>query len=194
MRVLDPVPTSRREWERLSGTTTRVVTRPRYGPVAVLAGAAALTLFVASQNLNLFLTVVVFGESTVAARLAFLLDLYPFVGPLYGAVRGGLLVVTSALVGLNTALVAYRLVELGLLAREGWLGAGGVLFGALGAGCAACGSAALAGIFSTFGIAASVTVLPLNGVEFLLLAVAGLSVALATLTEAIDDDPACRRA
>lgn len=193
MSVLDGVPTSRRDCGRIVRTTTRVVTGPRYGLLTAFAGAAALSLFVASQNLNLFLTVVVFGESHAAARLAFLLDLYPFVGPLYGPIRGGLLVVTSALVGVNVAIGAYGIVELDRLTQEGWLSASGVLFGALGAGCAACGSAAVAGLLSTLGIAASVTVLPLNGVEFLLLAIGGLSVALATLTDEIADGPACRR-
>lgn len=193
MDVLDTVPTSRREWKRLSETTTRVVTRPTYGLVTLLATTGALTLFVASQNLNLFLTVVVFGDSAVAERLAFLVDLYPFLGPLYDPIRGGLLVFTSSLVGVNVALVAYRVGEIGLVAREGWVGAGSVLLGALGAGCAACGSAVVAGLLSTFGIATSVAVLPLNGVEFLLLAVGGLSVSLYTLSEAAAGDAACRR-
>lgn len=189
MSTFDYAPTDREEWEEFGRTTATVVTRPAYALVTVLAATASLTLFVASQNLNLFLTVVVFGETAVPARLSFLLDLYPFVGPQYGATRGGLLVLTSGLVGANVALAAYRVRTLSLVAREGWFGAGGVLFGALGAGCAACGSAAVAALLSTVGVTVSLTALPLDGIEFLLLGIVGLSISLYTLTQPV----ACRR-
>jgi hypothetical protein len=42
--------------------------------------------------------------------------------------------------------------------------------GVLGAGCAACGSAFLAGILTVFGAGAILTLLPLHGLEFALLA------------------------
>ena len=189
MNVGDHVPTDREELLRFAQTTTRVLARPGYALVAALVGSAALTAFVASQNQNLFLTVVVFGEAAAPARLSFLLDLYPLVGPQYGTVRGGLLVLTSGLVGANVALATDRVRELGLVAREGWVGAGSVLVGALGAGCAACGSAAAGALLSTVGVTASVAVLPLDGAEFLLVAIGGLTVSLYSLT----DDAACRR-
>jgi hypothetical protein len=40
----------------------------------------------------------------------------------------------------------------------------------LGSGCASCGSALIVGIFSLFGAGGILTLLPLNGGEFLLLA------------------------
>lgn len=189
MSVGDYVPTASEEWRRFGRTTVRIVGRPTSLLVAVLAASAALTAFVASQNLNLFLTVVVFGEAAVPARLSFLLDLYPIVGPKYGAVRGSLLVLTAGLVGANVAMATHRVRELGLVAREGWVGAGSVLVGALGAGCAACGSVAAGALLSTLGVTASVAVLPLAGIEFLLLAVVGLAASLYSQT----DDVACRR-
>jgi len=52
--------------------------------------------------------------------------------------------------------------------------AAGLLLGTLGAGCAACGTAVLAGLLSLVGASGALLLLPLEGLEFALLALVAL--------------------
>ncbi|WP_435067208.1 hypothetical protein [Haloplanus sp. C73] len=161
------------------GRTTRLVLGgPGYAALAVVAAAVALTGFVLSQNLA---TV---GD-TLAGRVpaTILLELYPFVGTSYGPATGLLVVSVSLLVGVDVALVAYHVREHRLSAESGGGSLLGVVLGTLGAGCAACGSAILAGVLSLFGVAGLATLLPLDGLEFALLALVALVLSIHWLAD-----------
>lgn len=163
------LPTRAADW-RLMGRTARLVLGgPVYALVAVVAAAVSLTGFVLSQNLP-------FVGSVLAGRVpaAALLELYPFVGISYGPLTGSMLLLVALIVGVDIALVAYHVREHRLSAEGSGGSLVGVLLGTLGAGCAACGSAILAGVLSLVGAAGLVTLLPLEGLEFALLALVAL--------------------
>jgi hypothetical protein len=166
---LPPLPTRVADWRLLARTARLVVSVPAYAAVALVAAAVGLTLFVGSQNLALVGDVVVGGSLPVSTRLTVLAELYPFVGTSYGPVTGGALVVVSAMIGVNVAMAVYHLREHELTAVEGGGSLAGVLLGTLGAGCAACGSAVLAGLLSLVG-ASGTLLLPFDGLEFTALA------------------------
>ena len=152
------------------GRTARLVLGvPAYALLGVVAAAVALTGFVLSQNLP-FVRDVIAGRVPATA----LLELYPFVGISYGPLTGTVVVLVSLLVGVDIALVAYHVRERRLSAEGSGGSLIGVVLGTLGAGCAACGSAILAGVLSLFGAAGLVTLLPLDGLEFAILALAAL--------------------
>ncbi|WP_276257817.1 hypothetical protein [Haloglomus litoreum] len=165
-RWLPRLPTRRDDW-RLMGRTARLVLGgPGYAVLALVTGVLALSLFVFSLNLPL----VGFALSPglpLADRLTLLVELYPFVGPAFGVVQGLLLLVVAALVGVDVSMAVYHVREHDLSAASG-SGLVGVILGTLGAGCAACGSAVLAGLLSLLGIG-SLTILPLDGLEFAIL-------------------------
>jgi len=163
------LPTSRSDWRLVGRTARLVVSVPTYGAVAVAATVVGLSLFVFSLNLPL-VSFALGGDLSLAGRLGILLNLYPFVGSGFDALQGALLVAVSALFGVDIAMVSYHLREHGVSASAGGGSAVGAVLGALGAGCAACGSALLVGIFSLFGISTSLLFLPLDGLEFALLA------------------------
>ena len=167
---LPRLPTRGRDWRLMGRTARLVLTIPAYAAVAVLAGLLGLTLFVATQNLRPVLDLVVGGPLPLDSRLTVLLELYPVVGSVYGPLTSSVLVVLAALIGVDVAMVAYHLREHGLSAREGSTSVVGVVLGTLGAGCAACGTAVLAGLLSLFGAAGLMTLLPLDGLELPLLA------------------------
>jgi len=172
------VPIRAADW-RLMGRTARLVLGgPRYALVAVVAAAVALTGFVLSQNLR-FAGDVIAGPVPASA----LLELYPFVGTSYGPVTGSVLILVAAFVGVDIALVAYHVREHRLSAEGGGGSLIGVVLGTLGAGCAACGSAILAGLLSLFGAAGLVTLLPLDGLEFTLLALVALVLSIHWLAD-----------
>jgi len=154
------------------GRTARlVVTIPTYAVVALVGAGLGLTLFVATQNLRPILDLVLGGPLPLADRVTVLLGLYPFLGSIYGPVTGTLLLVLAALIGVDVAMVVYHLREHGLSAREGSTSVAGLVLGTLGAGCAACGTAILAGLLSLFGATGLVTLLPLEGGELSVLAI-----------------------
>jgi hypothetical protein len=167
------LPTRARDWRLMARTARLVVTIPVYTVIAAVAAVFGLTLFVLSQNLPLaeFLLT---GSLPLDSRLVILTEQYPFVGTNYGPLQGALLVVTAALIGVNVAMVIYHLREHALSAAQGTTSVAGVVLGTLGAGCAACGSAVLAGVLSLFGVAASLAVLPFDGLEFAVLALVTL--------------------
>lgn len=166
-RYLPGLPTARDDW-RLMGTTARLVLAgPRYGLLAVVTALAGLSLFVLSLNLPLVFDVVLGGSLPVDRRLAILLNLYPVASATaFGPGESAVLLATAGLIGVNVSLATYHLLEQLGDARAGTGSAAGVVLGTLGAGCAACGSAVLAGLLSLFGVAGGLAVLPLEGLEF----------------------------
>lgn len=170
---LPTLPTARGDWRRMARTARLVLSVPGYAAVALLASVVGLTLFVFSLNLPL-VRFALGGPLSLEARATLLANLYPFVGTGYGPLQGALLVLVAALLGVDVAMVASHLREHGLSATAGGGGAAGAVLGALGAGCAACGTALLAGVLSLLGVSTSLVFLPLDGLEFALLALAAL--------------------
>lgn len=158
-----------RDWRLMARTCRLVLGGPLYASVAVIASVLALTLFVVSQNLTIVMDLVLGGPLPFGNRLTILAELYPFVGTSFGLAAGALLVLTSALVGINVSLAVYQVRATGLGVETG-SGLGAVVLGTLGAGCAACGSAVLAGLLSLVGATSALTLLPLDGLEFAFLA------------------------
>jgi hypothetical protein len=164
------LPTTRSDVRLVARTARLVLSLPAYALFALVVWVVTLSAFVLSQNLALVGDVVVGGSLPPAARFRILAELYPFVGTSYSVLSGSALVVVAALTGVDLAMVAYHVREHGLSAEGSGGSAAGVVLGALGAGCAACGSAVLAGVLSLVGASGLALLLPLDGVEFALLA------------------------
>ncbi|MHB9285479.1 hypothetical protein ACKVMT_00385 [Halobacteriales archaeon Cl-PHB] len=170
------LPVRRADW-RLVGRTVRLVLGiPGYAALALVLALGALSLFVFSQNVPL-LRFVLTGGLPLDARVTILVEQYPFVGTSYGVVTGLALLVVAGLSGVNLAVVTYHVREHGLSTESGG-SAVGVFLGLLGAGCAACGTALLAGLLSLVGAAGLVTLLPFEGLELSGLAVVVLLLSL----------------
>ena len=181
--TLPRLPTRRRDWRLLGRTLRLVLGIPAYAALGVLLSAGALTLFVVAQNLALVGDVVLGGALPVANRVAVLLELYPFLGTLYGPAVSVALLVVSALTGANLALATYHVREHGLSAEGGGASAVGLLLGTLGAGCAACGPAILVGLLTLVGATGVLTLLPLEGLEFSVLAAGALVLSMYWLAD-----------
>jgi hypothetical protein len=162
------IPTRSADWRRMGRTARLVLSIPLYAAVAVLAGLVGLTTFVVTQNVTLVRDLVVFGPLPLGDRLTILLNLFPFVGSGFDVPTSLLLVAIGALVGVNVAMLVYHLREHRVSLGGGSGSVGGVIFGTLGAGCAACGSAVVAGVLGLFGAGWIVALLPLEGLEFAL--------------------------
>ena len=177
------LPTETDDWRLMARTARLVLSVPMYALLAVVAGITALTLFVVSLNVPLVSDLVVGGSLPLAGRVTILLELYPFVGSSFGAGQGALLYLVAALTGLNVSMAVYHFREHGVSLQQGGTSALGVLFGTLGAGCAACGSAVLLGLLSLVGVSTSLLFLPLDGLEFALLALVVITLSIYWLAD-----------
>jgi hypothetical protein len=177
------VPTTRSDVRLVARTARLVLSVRTYALFAALVALVTLSAFVLSQNLALVGDVVVGGSLPLAARFRVLAELYPFVGTSYSLLSGTALVVVAALTGVDLAMVAYHVREHGLSAEGSGGSAAGVVLGALGAGCAACGSAVLAGVLSLVGASGLALLLPFDGVEFAVLASVALVLSMYWLAD-----------
>ncbi|MFQ3318339.1 MAG: hypothetical protein ACI8UR_000848 [Natronomonas sp.] len=172
-RFLPSLPTSGSDWRLMGRTARLVLSLPAYAALGLFATGFGLALFVFSLNIPL-VSFALSGDLALARRITLLVSLFPFVGTGFSTIQGLLLVLVSALFGVDIAMVSYHLREHGFSLSGGGGSAIGAVFGALGAGCAACGSALLIGILSLFGISTTLLFLPLDGLEFALLALVTL--------------------
>ena len=177
------LPTDADDWRLVARTARLVTSIPAYALLAVVGAVVGLSIFVLSQNVQLVQDVVVGGTLPLNARLAVLVGLYPVVGSAFTPVTSVFLFVTAGLFGINAAMLTYHFREHRVSLREGSGSVAGVFLGTLGAGCAACGSAILAGVFGLFGATGVLTLLPLDGLEFSILAFASLLLSIYWLAD-----------
>lgn len=177
------LPTATADWRLMGRTARLVLAGPGYALLAIGAAVVALTLFVTSLNVTLVSDLVIGGDLSLTNRLVVLLELYPFVGTSFSPLQGVLLYLVAALAGVDVAIASYHFREHGVDLRQGGTSTVGVVFGTLGAGCAACGSAVLVGLLSLFGVSTALLWLPLDGLEFALLGIVVLFLSIHWLTE-----------
>jgi len=170
---------------RVASAARRVLFRPSYLLLAVLVAVANVLAFVAARNYRLFVDVVLLGSQSPSARLTVLFNLLPVVGGGYEPVSAVVLLTLGVLAGVAAALFVdqFRRGRANAAAGSGGLG---VLVGFAGSGCAACGAPVLAAVAGT-SLAGTVTVLPLGGTEFALLAIGLLALSIWWLTDDAGD-------
>ncbi|HEX9811810.1 MAG TPA: hypothetical protein VGA88_06970 [Burkholderiales bacterium] len=171
----------------------RVFTRAGY---IVLASALALAAFLfAVWFPNFALIGEVFGTPDVAliAKLRFALSLLGGIATNFDLLSAGYTVAIAVLFGINTAMIAYLLTQKRVVAagQNLVIGSGGMATGALGIGCAACGSLVFTTVLSSFGAASAVALLPWQGEEFGILGAALLLVSVSLMSRKIAAPGSC---
>lgn len=169
--VAPTLPTNRADWKLLGRGIFTVLRTPGYAVLTAVVALVSLGVFIFSQNIQLLLDLVVFGDVPIASKLGILTGLYTSVITVAEPLSSVVLVTTAVLVGVNVSTLTYYVRTQDLTLRRGSGSVGGLVLGTLGAGCASCGSAVLAGVVSLFGGAGALSLLPLDGLEFSLLAV-----------------------
>jgi hypothetical protein len=164
------LPTSIDEWRLVGRTVRLVLSLPQYAALATGYAVLGLSVFVFSRNVTLLRQVILGSSLPLAGRATVTAELYPFIGTAYTTLQGTVLVLTAVLIGINMAVATYHFREHGLSVGQGSGSLGGIVLGTLGAGCAACGSAVLAGLLSVAGASGLLLALPLDGLEFSVLA------------------------
>lgn len=149
-----------------------VFTSPLYLGIFLLITPVFLIILLLPTDYQIILDVVVFGETTLKARLSVIYSILPLTGETtYTVFTDSMMYIVSFLVSANITLLLYHLREHGLKFQNTAGGTVGSLLGIFGAGCASCGTALLTAVLSVFGISGALTVLPLHGGEFLIIAI-----------------------
>ncbi len=127
------------------------------------------------------------GSAPLAAKIKVAVSLLGGISTNFSFLSAGYTIAIAALFGINLAIVVYFLkrTRAGLGGQNLAAGVGGIASGALGIGCAACGSFILSTALSSFGAAGALAILPLRGGEFGILSVALLAFSLIFISKKI---------
>ena len=168
-----------------------------YTSYIVLASMLTLFAFVFSiwlPNIGLIIDIFTTSSAPLAAKLKVAVSLLGGIGTNFSFLSAGYTIAIAALFGINLAMVAYFLkrTRAGLSKQNLAVGVGGVASGALGIGCAACGSFILTTALSSFGAASALAILPLRGGEFGILSVVLLVLSLILISKKIAAPLICK--
>lgn len=166
---------------------------PSYIALAVILALLAFLLAVWFPNLGLIGEVFSGSNAPLAAKLGIALSLLGGIGTNFSPLSAGYTIAIAVLFGITGAMIAYLLKHRRVAAagQNIAIGSGGVASGAIGIGCAACGSFVFSTVLSSFGAAGALALLPLQGEEFGILSVALLFVSLLLVSRNIAKPIAC---
>ncbi len=155
-----------------------------------LASTLAIVAFLFAVWLpNFGLIGEVFNTSSapLAAKLKVAISLLGGISTNFSFLSAGYTIAIAALFGINLAMVVYFLKRMRVGPGKKNLAAGvsGIVSGALGIGCAACGSFILSATLSSLGAAGALAILPLQGGEFGILSVMLLALSLMLVSKKI---------
>lgn len=135
---------------------------------ALLALAVSVFVFVLAvwlPNLRLLFRVWADASVSIGDKVALPISLLPSIATNFTPLSAWYTVAIAILTGINVALIAHLIKTRGMLAQGAAIGASGIFTGALGLGCAACGSIILTSLIGTVGGISVLTLLPLRGGE-----------------------------
>jgi len=165
-----------------------------------LASTLAIAAFIFAvwlPNFGLIGEVFSTSSAPLAAKLKVAISLLGGIGTNFSFLSAGYTIAIAALFGINLAMIVYFLkrtrlrqgfggqARAGLSRQNLAAGVGGIASGALGIGCAACGSFILSTTLSSFGAAGALAILPLRGGEFGILSVVLLAFSLILISRKI---------
>jgi hypothetical protein len=138
----------------------------------------------------------VFATSSVSLtdKLSLAISLLGGIGTNFSLLSASYTVAIAVLFGANASMIVYLLKRKRAagVGQNIAVGSGGMASGALGIGCAACGSLILGTALPFVGTAGALAMLPLQGGEFGILGVALLLVSLSLLSKTIAAPTSCQ--
>jgi len=162
-----------------------------------LASVLAVFAFVFAvwfPNLGLIRDIFTISSAPLAAKLKITFSLLGGIGTNFSTLSASYTIAIAILFGINIAMIVYLLRKKRTQLASNTLatGLGGIGSGALGIGCATCGSFLLMTILSSLGAASVLSLLPLAGGEFGILSVILLVLSLALISRKITEPLMCK--
>lgn len=171
----------------------KVFREPHYVLLALATSAAVFAFAVWLPNLPLIVRVMGHSGISLSQKLDLPISLLGSIATNFTILSASYTIAIAILSGINIALVVYivKRQKRALSATGVTAGTFGILSGATGMGCAACGSLVISSLLATAGGASTLTLLPLRGGEFGILGVALLGASTHFLTQHITRPPVC---
>ncbi|OYV62916.1 MAG: hypothetical protein B7X03_03795 [Parcubacteria group bacterium 21-58-10] len=156
-----------------------------YLVIASIAAALAFAFAVWLPNLHLVASTLTRSDAPLMLRLQLPVTLLGSIVTNFSPFSATMIVTLSMLLGIDTALVAYHTKQrlAGNFTGGFAAGAGGIVAGVLGIGCAACGSIVAMSFLPLVGGAGILAALPLGGGEFGVLGIILLGSSIAILAK-----------
>ena len=172
-----------------------VFSNTSYIALASTLAIAAFLFAVWLPNFGLISEVFSTSSAPLAAKLKVAISLLGGIGTNFSFFSAGYTIAIAALFGINLAMIVYFLkrARVGLGRQNLAVGVGGIAGGALGIGCAACGSFILTATLSSFSVVGALAILPLRGGEFGILSVILLATSLVIISSKITEPLVCTR-
>jgi len=172
-----------------------ILAKPMYALLAIFVSVIVFTVAVWLPNLGLIYVVV--QKTAVAEVMSLLWSLYGAIGTNFTLISASYTVLIAILFGINVALLAYYIKRarggssIRSVSSTGAAGIGGLVSGAFGIGCAACGTFIFTSVLALFGATGFLAFLPFGGEEFGFLGVGLLIYSIYVLTRKINDPLVC---
>lgn len=163
-----------------------------YSSYIALASALAIFTFLIAvwlPNSGLLVEVFSMSSAPLETKLKLALSLLGGFRTNFSLLSAGYTIMIAALFGINVTMTIYfvKHIRSGLARRDIAAGSSGIISGALGIGCAACGSF----ILSMLGTAGALAILPLRGGEFGIVSVILLIISLFLISKKIAAPVTC---
>lgn len=173
---------------------TEILRVPMYAALA--AGIAILVFTGAVWVPNTALILAVLGASSSPVdTIVFLGTLYASIGTNFTVLSATFTIMISALFGVQVALIVFYIAKARAnstqLRGAGTASLGGLISGALGIGCAACGTFVLTTVLTVFGAGGLLAFFPLGGSEFGIIGVVLLLYSIRVTLKKIDAPFVC---
>ena len=165
-----------------------------YLALAGLLASMAFLFAVWFPNFGLIGGIFANPSVSLGEKLSFAISLLGGIGTNFSPLSASYTIAIAVLFGANTSMIVYLLTRkrAARLGQNIAIGSGGMASGALGMGCAACGSLIFGAALPFIGAAGALAMLPLQGEEFGILGVALLLVSLSLLSRTITASASCQ--
>lgn len=171
MNIKDYIP-SRNDFHATYRICSLVIMHPIYFTSWILLSPIFLIILLLPTDYDLIVNYIILGNQPLIDRLKILYQILPLTGSYtYSILTDVLFYIVSLAVSLNIILVLYHFTQHNISLTNSKGGTVATVIAIVGSGCASCGSALIVGIFSLFGLGGLLTALPLEGAEFLILAI-----------------------
>ncbi len=163
-----------------------------YLAIALAGGLAAFTFAVWLPNFSLIANTLGNSSVPLAIKAQLLRGLFESITTNFSVFAAFSTILIAILFGANLAVIVYLVKRSGALGRgEMATGAGGLMSGIFGVGCAACGSFVATSILSLVGAGGAIALLPFKGGEFSLLSIILLASSIYFVARRIAASPVC---
>jgi hypothetical protein len=172
----------------------KVFRMPSYAITAIVLSVAAFLFAVWLPNIGLITDVFTHSSAPLGDKLRLAATLLGSIRTNFSFLSATYTILIALLLGVNIAMVAYYLKQGVRISERGgfFAGIGGMASGALGVGCAACGSFVLTTTLSLVGASGALALLPLKGGEFGILSVVLLGASIFLISKKINDPLICK--